>query len=51
MAGGYGNTIDDTVAVHAQTIALAARHAARWSASQAARAEAAAAPIPQPLSA
>jgi acetoin utilization deacetylase AcuC-like enzyme len=51
MAGGYGNNIDDTVAVHAQTIALAARHAARWSASQAARAEAAAAPIPQPLSA
>ncbi|CBJ42903.1 histone deacetylase [Ralstonia solanacearum] len=32
MAGGYGNNIDDTVAVHAQTIALAARHAVRWAA-------------------
>ncbi|MDE2202325.1 MAG: histone deacetylase [Burkholderiaceae bacterium] len=32
MAGGYGNNIDDTVAVHAQTIALAARHAQRWAA-------------------
>jgi acetoin utilization deacetylase AcuC-like enzyme len=30
MAGGYGNNIDDTVAVHAQTVALAARHAQRW---------------------
>jgi acetoin utilization deacetylase AcuC-like enzyme len=29
MAGGYGRNIDDTVAVHAQTIALAARHAQR----------------------
>ena len=32
MAGGYGNNIDDTVAVHAQTIALAERHAQRWAA-------------------
>ncbi len=32
MAGGYGNNIDDTVAVHVQTIALAARHAVRWAA-------------------
>ncbi len=29
MAGGYGRNIDDTVAVHAQTIALAARHSWR----------------------
>lgn len=36
MAGGYGNNIDDTVAVHAQTIALAALHAARWAAGEAA---------------
>ena len=47
MAGGYGNNIDDTVAVHAQTIALAARHAQRW----AARDEAAAASNSLPLSA
>ncbi|MGM3276612.1 histone deacetylase family protein [Ralstonia sp. 24A2] len=47
MAGGYGNNIEDTVAVHAQTIALAARHAQRW----AARDEAAAARISLPLSA
>jgi len=26
MAGGYGNQIEDTVAVHTQTVALAARH-------------------------
>ncbi|CAJ0788370.1 hypothetical protein LMG18090_02254 [Ralstonia mannitolilytica] len=47
MAGGYGNNIDDTVAVHAQTIALAARHAQRW----AARESAAAASTSLPLSA
>lgn len=47
MAGGYGNNIDDTVAVHAQTIALAARHAQRW----AARDGAAAASTSFPLSA
>ncbi|KAF3996705.1 histone deacetylase [Glaciimonas immobilis] len=29
MAGGYGKNIQDTVAVHLQTIALAARHASR----------------------
>ena len=46
MAGGYGNNIDDTVAVHAQTIALAAQHAQRWAAR-----EAAAASISLPLSA
>ena len=46
MAGGYGNNIDDTVAVHAQTIALAARHARRW----AARDEAVTASISLPLS-
>jgi len=28
MAGGYGRNLDHTVAVHAQTVALAARHAA-----------------------
>ena len=27
MGGGYGSNIDDTVAVHAQTIAIAAQHA------------------------
>jgi acetoin utilization deacetylase AcuC-like enzyme len=47
MAGGYGNNIDDTVAVHAQTIALAARHAQRW----AARESVAAASTSLPLSA
>ena len=30
MAGGYGNNIDDTVAVHTQTVALAARGHARY---------------------
>ncbi len=30
MAGGYGNHIEDTVAVHAQTIGLAARYHARY---------------------
>jgi len=30
MAGGYGRNIEDTVAVHVQTIALASRHAAGW---------------------
>jgi len=30
MAGGYGNRIEDTVAVHAQTIGLAARYHARY---------------------
>lgn len=29
MAGGYGKNIQDTVAIHLQTIALAARHASR----------------------
>lgn len=32
MAGGYGNHIEDTVAVHAQTIGLAARYQARYAA-------------------
>ncbi|WP_420993813.1 histone deacetylase [Cupriavidus sp. 30B13] len=32
MAGGYGNQIEDTVAVHAQTIALAAQYHARHAA-------------------
>jgi len=30
MAGGYGNQIEDTVAVHLQTVTLAARHQERW---------------------
>lgn len=34
MAGGYGNVIEDTVAVHAQTIALAARYHARYAAQR-----------------
>ncbi|MNL86582.1 hypothetical protein D3C87_2153410 [compost metagenome] len=29
MAGGYGNQIEDTVAVHAQTVRLAAQYHAR----------------------
>ncbi len=32
MAGGYGRDIEQTVAVHLQTIRLAGLHAARWSA-------------------
>ncbi len=31
MAGGYGRDIEQTVAVHIQTIRLASLHAARWS--------------------
>jgi acetoin utilization deacetylase AcuC-like enzyme len=31
MAGGYGKNIQDTVAVHVQTIAIAARFARNWS--------------------
>jgi len=31
MAGGYGKNIEDTVAVHVQTITLASRYAADWS--------------------
>jgi acetoin utilization deacetylase AcuC-like enzyme len=31
MAGGYGREIDDTIRVHLQTIAIAAKYAARWS--------------------
>ena len=30
MAGGYGKRIEDTVAVHVQTIALASQYAADW---------------------
>lgn len=30
MAGGYGRNIDDTVAVHVQTIAAVARYASAW---------------------
>lgn len=30
MAGGYGRDIDNTVAIHVQTITLAAHHAASW---------------------
>jgi acetoin utilization deacetylase AcuC-like enzyme len=30
MAGGYGRNIDDTIAVHLQTIAIAAQFATRW---------------------
>ncbi|WP_454720929.1 MULTISPECIES: histone deacetylase family protein [Cupriavidus] len=41
MAGGYGNRIEDTVAVHAQTVALAAQcHARRRAAAGVARAAA-----------
>lgn len=29
MAGGYGKNVQDTVAIHLQTVALAARHASR----------------------
>ena len=36
MGGGYGRNIDDTVAVHAQTIRLAARDAAQRSATHSA---------------
>jgi acetoin utilization deacetylase AcuC-like enzyme len=35
MAGGYGHRIEDTVAVHAQTVALAARHHERLAATRA----------------
>ncbi|ADJ63153.1 deacetylase protein [Herbaspirillum seropedicae SmR1] len=35
MAGGYGREIEQTVAVHLQTIRLASLHAARWSSRQA----------------
>lgn len=31
MAGGYGRSIDDTVAVHHQTVTIALRYATRWS--------------------
>ncbi len=31
MAGGYGRVVDDTVAVHLQTVAIAAQYAALWS--------------------
>ncbi len=34
MAGGYGRDIEQTVAVHIQTIRLASLHAARWSAGR-----------------
>ena len=34
MAGGYGKNIDDTVAVHIQTIAIAAQYADRWTPTQ-----------------
>jgi acetoin utilization deacetylase AcuC-like enzyme len=33
MAGGYGNAIEETVAVHAQTVALAAQYCGRYSPS------------------
>ncbi len=33
MGGGYGKNIDDTVAVHLQTITIAARHARTWEAN------------------
>lgn len=32
MAGGYGNQIENTVAVHTQTVALAAAYHARYAA-------------------
>jgi acetoin utilization deacetylase AcuC-like enzyme len=35
MAGGYGNQIEDTVAVHTQTIMLAARYHAQLAAERA----------------
>ena len=34
MGGGYGKNIDDTVAVHLQTITIAARHARSWEANK-----------------
>jgi acetoin utilization deacetylase AcuC-like enzyme len=34
MAGGYGNQIEDTVAVHAQTVGLANRYHARYAMEQ-----------------
>ena len=34
MGGGYGKNIDDTVAVHLQTITIAARHARTWEANK-----------------
>lgn len=34
MAGGYGNRIEDTVAVHTQTVQLAARYHVRYQAQQ-----------------
>ena len=34
MGGGYGKNIDDTVAVHLQTITIAARHAHVWEANK-----------------
>ena len=34
MGGGYGKNIDDTVAVHLQTITIAARHARTWDANK-----------------
>ena len=34
MGGGYGKNIDDTVAVHLQTITIAARHAHAWEANK-----------------
>ncbi|KAF1042408.1 MAG: hypothetical protein GAK35_02718 [Herbaspirillum frisingense] len=33
MAGGYGRDIEQTVAVHIQTIRLASHHAAAWNKS------------------
>ncbi len=46
MACGYGNNLDDTVAVHAQTIALAARHAAHWAARERAATPFSSSPLP-----
>lgn len=40
MAGGYGNQIEDTVAVHTQTVRLAARHHQRYGAGATATAAA-----------
>ena len=34
MGGGYGKSIDDTVAVHLQTITIAARYARAWEANK-----------------
>ncbi len=36
MAGGYGHRIEDTCAVHAQTVGLASAHWARWQGTRAA---------------